>query len=275
MKYILCVCLLCILLALTGCTAEEVPALPDVPTAESTPAPSASSTPESNPEAAPAPGPEAMPAPSPEAAPTPNSEEAPSPSAETMPAPDSEAAPEPSSAAEFREEDLAVGGAAFSALALSEAEMEALWGPVRETDRFYLVQEEQAEYRYYDGVTVCCTFDGAGTYYLGALACTRPEVCPVRGVDVGASLETVLAAFRDDGDRTMRETDFGPAAVLYGQPAYMQAFGFLRYEDGAPVEVMYQAGGMGVRFFLDAAQNVAAIELLGPLSAIREPLQVR
>lgn len=180
----------------------------------------------------------------------------------------------PAPAAEFREEDLAVGGAAFAWLALSEAEMEALWGPVRETDRFYLVQEEQAEYRCYDGVTVCCTFDDVGTYYLGALACTRPGTYPVRGVDVGASLEAVLAAFRDGGDRTVQETGFGSAAVLYGEPAYMQAFGIIRYENGAPTEVMYQAGGMGVRFFLDAAQTVAAIEILGPLSAIQQPLRV-
>ncbi len=63
----------------------------------------------------------------------------PAPSSEPTPVPDSEEASEPSSAPEFHEGDISIDGVCFYKLpALTEAELEALWGPVRETERFQL-----------------------------------------------------------------------------------------------------------------------------------------
>ena len=155
--------------------------------------------------------------------------------------------------------------------------MEALWGPVRETERFHLAQEEQGEDRYYDGVTIRCTFyeDEAGTHYwLGALAYTRPDLAYVRGVRVGDTMETVLNTFRDNGERTPQETPYGLATILYGDPQHMQSFGIILYGDDSSVEIMYQEDGIGVIFTLDSEQKVSAIEALGPLSAIQERLRV-
>lgn len=178
----------------------------------------------------------------------------------------------------FHSADVTIGDTCFYALpALTEAEMEALWGPARETARYNLVQDELAETRYYDGVTVRCTFyeDEAGTHYwLGALAYTRPDLAYVRGVCVGDAMEGVLKSFRDDGDRAVRETAFGDAAVLYGTPQYGDAFGLIRYTGDAPAEILYQEDGLGVIFRLDEAGAVSGIEVLGPLSEIQERLRV-
>ncbi len=202
----------------------------------------------------------------------------PAPSSEPTPVPDSEEASEPSSAPELHEGDISIDGVCFYKLpALTEAELEALWGPVRETERFQLVQEEQEEVRYYDGVTIRCTFyeDEAGTHYwLGALAYTRPDLAYVRGVRVGDTMETVLNTFRDNGERATQETPYGLATILYGDPQHMQSFGIILYGDDSPVEIMYQEDGIGVIFTLDSEQKVSAIEVLGPLSAIQERLRV-
>lgn len=172
-----------------------------------------------------------------------------------------------SPAAEFQAADVTfAGGPFFDLPEVTEAQLEALYGPV---EAVTFSEAERAEDRRYDGVTVRCAVyeDDDGVHRrLYGMAYTRPEMTLLRGVCVGDSMESALAVYRDDGDRTVQETALGPAAILYGDPAVTECFGLLRYAGGAPAEILYWAGEAGAACTLDGDGLVSQIEILGPLA---------
>lgn len=128
------------------------------------------------------------------------------------------------------------------------------------------VQDFFWEERTYDGIKI--TLSGADNYwYLGAISYQLPDLSYIRDLHVGDSLETVLASFPKEADLDFQQnTDLGFGIVLYGTPQHMQDFGILRYENGLPVDVMYQSEGVGVIFHLDENESVSCIEFIGGLS---------
>ena len=167
----------------------------------------------------------------------------------------------------FCSRDVQFGGQPFFPIQPITAEaLDAQFGPPASVTRTP-VHDWYWETRDYGGVTATVdTYGDAG--HLAALTYRQPDLACLRDVRVGDSLAHVLAAYRNDAAALqVTETEYGPAAVLYGTPGHMQEFGILQYRGGRPYQLQYQEDGVGVIIRLDEAACVSEIEIIGGLLA--------